>query len=177
MSMNDADMNSLHIMYSLSPKWSVTARADYMDDSDTATAGIEATTLLKRWNMPNAQANIYVGAGIGGARSPNDTAPALFGDILADYETRRVFISYEANGVAAGSVTNQLWHRGRVGIAPYVGAYDDLHTWLMLQTDLRSNMDNEVTVTPMVRLFKTDWMVEGGISTRGDTMINAIVQF
>lgn len=177
MSMNDQDMNSLHTMYTFSPKWSVTVRADYMDDGDTTTAGVEATTLLKRWNFPNAQANIYVGAGVGGARSPDDSAPAFFGDILADYETRRVFVSYEADAVAAGDVTNQLWHRGRVGIAPYVGEYDDLHTWLMLQTDVRPNMDDEVTVTPMVRLFKTDWMVEGGVSNRGDTMANLIFQF
>lgn len=177
MFMHDDQMTSAHAMYTLTPKLSLTARVDTMRDDDTTIAGVSATTLLKRWNFKDAQANIYVGGGLGAADIDGDTAPAVFSDVLADYETRRIFLSYEANGVATSKDFDQLWHRTRIGIAPYVGDYDDVHTWLMIQTDLRPNQDDDFTVTPMVRVFQTDWMVEGGVSTKGNIMTNIIWQF
>ncbi len=178
MSMNDSDMNALHLIYTITPDFSIQNRTDYMRDDHIFIGGIQGNTLLKRWNFPHAQGNIYAGAGIGTADGDNSSAtPALFTNILADYETRRFFISYEMDGIAAGKTVNQLWHRGRVGVAPYLGGYNDLHTWTMIQTDFRPNMDNDITVTPMLRFFTTHVMIETGVSHRGQGMINLIAQF
>lgn len=178
MMMNDQDSNAVHLMYTVTPHLSLQNRTEYMRATDTLTAGLQANYLIHRWNLPGAQANIYGGLGAGYARNPDDGESfAGFGNVLADYETRRVFVSYEGDGITAGDVTQQFWHRTRVGVAPYEGEYDDVHTWLMLQTDYRPDVRNEWSVTPMVRLFKTNWMVEGGISNRGEGMFNVILQF
>lgn len=179
MSMNDPDINALHVMYTVTPTLSIQNRADYMREDKIFLGGLQLNYLLERWNFPNAQGNIYVSGGVGMAddNHHNDQSAAAFANMLADYETRRFFISYEADGLAAGNVTNQLWHRGRIGLAPYEGDYHDVHTWIMLQTDLRANMDDEVSVTPMVRMFKTNWMLEAGVNTDGKGMFNAIIQF
>lgn len=175
--MNDQDMNAAHYMYTVTPKTSVQASMAHMRGDDTNIGSVQMNHLVKRWNLPGAQANIYGSLGAGYAWNEDDHAPAGLVGVLADYETRRVFVAYEAEGIAAGDVTNQLWHRARVGFAPYEGEYDDLHTWIMLQTDYRPNAEHEVSVMPLIRLFKTDWMVEGGMNTRGEAMFNFIIQY
>jgi hypothetical protein len=177
MIMHDSDMNAAHAMYTITPNFSMQNRADYMDDGDIWITGIQGNYLIKRWNFPHAQANIYGSLGAGYAATPDQGDMAGFTSILADYETRRILVSYEGDGVAAGDTLNQFWHKTRIGVAPYVGEYDDVHTWIMLQTDYRPNMDDEFSATPMIRLFQTNWMIEGGISTKGRAMINTILQF
>jgi hypothetical protein len=177
MFMNDQDMNALHYHYTFDPKTSVQTRTDYLRDNDTLVVGVQVDRLLKRWNMPNAQGNIYGALGGGYARTPDAESPALFGNILADYETRRFLVSYENDFVTSDDVMQQFWHRTRIGFAPYEGEYNDIHTWLMLQTDYRPDMNDEVSVTPMIRLFKTNWMLEAGITHRGDGMLNFIIQY
>ena len=65
----------------------------------------------------------------------------------------------------------------RVGIAPYIGDYGDLHTWLMLQVDHVPESDEQITVTPLVRLFKDVHLLEAGMSNQGDVLFNYILRF
>lgn len=55
--------------------------------------GPQLNTLIKRWNLPDGQGNIFSMTGAGLARQGSNTQPAAWISILADYETRRVFIS------------------------------------------------------------------------------------
>lgn len=53
--------------------------------------------------------------------------------MAADWENRRLFVSYENRYVNAGAF-DELWtQKGRVGVAPYVAEAGALHTWLMFE--------------------------------------------
>ena len=144
---------------------------------DSTLVGVQAHHLLKRWNFEDAQANIYVSAGVGAAIKAGQTRGAIMGGVMADYETRRFFLMYESDLVAAGDLMKYHWHTGRIGWAPYKVSYEKVQPWLMLKADYRSDQLHKVQITPMVRLFKPNWMFEAGVNTRGKPMVNVMVQW
>jgi hypothetical protein len=175
--MNDQDATLNHVTYSLSGKTGVAIRADRFFADDSTLAGVQAHRLLKRWNFEDAQGNIYVTAGAGAAFAGGWEKPAIFGGVMADYETRRFFLLYENDLAYAGNVMKFHWHCGRVGWAPYKADYDKIQPWLMLKADYRSDQPHKKTLTPMVRLFTPNWMFEAGVSTRGKPMLNLMIQW
>jgi hypothetical protein len=144
--------------------------------------GVQLNYRLKRWNMPASQANLYMKSAAGLAYSDagvfdSESEAAGFLGVAADWEDRRYFVSYENVAYEAGDIDSFFKQKARVGIAPYIGDYGDLHTWLMLQLEHMPEADDAMTLTPLVRLFKDDYLAEAGISEDGDIMINWIVQF
>lgn len=178
MQMHDADATTLHLHYSPTVNYSVGYKAEYWRDGDWQFHGLQLNNLLKRWNMPGAQANAYLKTGLGAALKGDDQTAAGFAGLAADWETRRYFTSYENRYTeAGGAVEGFFMQKARLGIAPYIGDYGVLHTWLMLQVVHMPERDDPVTVTPMVRLFKDVYMAEFGISHRGDVMANMVIRF
>lgn len=180
---NDMNSHSLHLHYSPAASTSVGYRAEYWRKEDWQFHGVQVNHLLRRWNMPEAQANLYLKTAGGIAYSDHEaldgkTSPAGFVGIAGDWENRRFFTSYENRYVEAGSIDHFFMQQARVGVAPYIGDYGDLHTWLMLEVDHNPTREGEeVIVTPMVRLFKDVYMAEFGVSHRGDVMANWVVRF
>ena len=77
----------------------------------------EFNTLLKRWNLPDGQGNIFNMTGAGLARYQGNNQPCLWTAFLADYESRRWFFSYEPRFVWDGDIEKSVWQRARIGIA------------------------------------------------------------
>ncbi len=182
MQMNDMDAHSLHIHYSPTARHSVGYKAEYWRGKDWQFHGVQLNYLLKRWNALASQANVYIKSGAGVAYSDfgafdSTTEPAAFTGIAMDWEDRRYFTSYENRVYEAGDIAGFFTQKARVGIAPYIGDYGDLHTWLMLQVDHRPGSDEELTFTPLVRLFKGEYLAEAGISHDGDILANLIIRF
>lgn len=65
----------------------------------------------------------------------------------------------------------------RVGVAPYVGDYGDLHTWLMLEVEHNPEADDKFTLTPLVRLFKDVHLVEAGMGDDGSVLFNWVIRY
>lgn len=178
MQMNDADASTLHLHYSPTVNYSVGYKAEYWRDGNWQFHGLQLNNLLKRWNMPGAQANAYLKSGLGVSLQGDSRHAAGFMGFAADWETRRYFTSYENRYMQAGGDVGGFYtQKARIGIAPYVGDYGDLHTWLMVQAEHMPERDDPVVVTPMVRFFKDVYMAEFGVSHRGDVMANWIVRF
>jgi hypothetical protein len=177
MLMNDKDTNSSHIHYSPSAKYSVGWKHEYMRDSKANADYIQLNNLLKRWNKPYEQANFYLKSGAGFAYDDGEFEPAAFTGIALDWETRRYFTSYENHLLYAGDIEKHIKHKARVGIAPYIGDYGDLHTWLMLQTDYDAGAEDSFSVTPLVRFFKDTSLVEAGYNFDEGIMVNFIQRF
>ena len=97
--------------------------------------------------------------------------------MLADYETRRLFASYELRLVYADGIEKSAWQRARLGVAPYLANYDDLNTWFMIQIDRHPAKTRTTVVTPLIRLFYKTLLIEGGVSTHGTAMFNLVQQF
>lgn len=182
MLMNDGDMNSAHIHYSPTAKYSVGVRSAYHRDDDFWHNSLQVNNLLKRWNKPDSQANLYLKSGIGVAYSDVEEfdgkiEPAAFTGIATDWEDRRLFISYENRYIEAGDIHSGFHQSARAGVAPYIGDYGDLHTWLMLQVQHEPKSDDNFTVTPLIRLFKDVHLVEAGMNNRGEVLFNYVFRY
>src|SRR5690606_33676327 len=106
-----------------------------------------------------------------------DWRPAAFAGLAADWEDRRFFVSYENRMLWAQDIHDGFRQTARIGIAPYIGDYGDLHTWLMLQAQHAPEGEHDFTVTPLVRFFKGDHLVEAGVSNHGDVLFNWTIRF
>ena len=179
MVMNDKESNSSHIHYSPSIKYSVGWRHEYQRDTSAHIDSIQLNNLIKRWNKPKEQANFYIKSGVGIAYDDGNTSPAAFTGIAADWETRRYFTSYEnrALWVDEDTANASIKHEARIGVAPYIGDYGDLHTWLMFQADYDAGEKDSFSATPLVRLFKDATMVEAGYNFDNGVMFNFIQRF
>ncbi|HEU5046448.1 MAG TPA: hypothetical protein VFT64_01245 [Rickettsiales bacterium] len=178
---NDETGHTVSLDYTLDPhyavgwydKWEEHER----DGRDFSVHGPEVNTLIHRWNLPDGQANIFNSTGAGLAVGDGKTRNAAWTSFLADYETRRVFSSYEIRGMYADTISESLWQRARIGIAPYKAGYDDVSTWFMLQVDDHPSKTNTWVVTPLVRFFYKTTLVEAGYSSNHHIMLNWDLQF
>jgi len=137
----------------------------------------ESNTLLKRWNLPDGQGNIFNMTGAGLAHYLGENQPCLWTAFLADYESRRWFFSYEPRLVWDGDIEKSFWQRARIGIAPYLANYSDLSTWLMLQVDHHPAKHDHFVATPLIRFFYKTYLFEVGYSSNQHIMVNWTVQF
>lgn len=164
----DRQSTSLWAHYTVSPTLSLGWRTEWDRRNNILLNGPQATYLAKRWFGENYQANVYLfaGAGIINGIGDNvaDPRAAVFAGVLADWETRRLFVSYRARGLEGGSVDSTFFQAARVGFAPYEGDTGDLHTWLMVEIDHRPESPDPVGVTPLVRFFKGAALLELGWS-------------
>ena len=64
-----------------------------------------------------------------------------------------------------------------MGVAPYIGDYGDTHTWLMLQVDHNPSQDDDITFTPLIRVFKGEYLAEAGVSDQGDVLFNWVIRY
>ncbi len=175
---NDETGNMLTVNYTFDPNFALGlyAKRD-IGGKEYYTIGPQLNTLIKRWNLPGGQGNIFTMTGAGTARQGSDSEPAAWAGFLADYETRRVFFSYEPRLMYAGDIEKSFWQRAQMGFAPYLANYDHLNTWLVVRFDHHPAKDGHFVVTPMIRFFyKTIWL-EAGYSSNNHLMLNWTKQF
>ena len=178
----DRQSTAVLVHYTLTPNWSLGWRSEWDRGQDFIVNGVQATWLANRWFGKNYQANLYLTGGAGVATgidsNVDETVPAVFAGIIADWETRRWFASYHNRVLEAGPVDASFSQAARVGVAPYLGNTNDLHTWLMVEIDHRPDNPEPVGVTPLVRFFKGSAMFEAGWSiTDNKPLINFTWRF
>ncbi len=181
----DAIGDALWLHYSPTARYSVGFRAERNRDSDFVFYGGQYTRLLKRWNAPGSQANLYLNTGAGFAfdTEGDDFTPrgsALgsgFLGVQADWETRRWFASYDVRHLVIDGRPDQFVQKLRLGVAPYIAEVGDWHLWFMVEGAHRDENEDRFSVTPLLRLFKGPLLLEGGVSDRGEFLFNAIYRF
>ncbi|MEM0984701.1 MAG: hypothetical protein AAGJ32_00495 [Pseudomonadota bacterium] len=183
MQRNNQDFSSLHVHYSPTVQDSIGLYAEHNWQGDFTFVGGQYNRLVRRWNAPQSQANLYLNLGLGGAEGfgeraqDEDWGAAGFLGVAADWETRRVFFSYSTRGYALG-FDETVTHDARAGLAPYVGDFGDLHTWLMVELRNTPEAETPTTVTPLVRVFHGVQLVELGYTPQTERfMANWIVRF
>lgn len=182
MIMNNGDRNSAHIHYSPTAAVSVGYKYERWDEKGYDIHAVQMNNLLKRWNNKDSQANVYWKSGLGvglarGERAGDDTGLAAFTGFATDWEDRRFFASYENRFTKVDGIDDFFQQSARVGVAPYIGDYGDLHTWLMVEVEHNPEADKNYTVTPLVRLFKGVHLIEAGMSNHGDVLFNYIYRY
>ncbi len=179
MQRNNGNHSSVHAHYSPTAADSIGFYLERNWEEDVSFAGLQYNRLVKRWNGPGSQGNLYGKLGVGQAKLFDTDVWRLsgFAEIAADWETRRWFTEYRVRGTDFAK-NKSVHHSVRLGVAPYIGDYGDLHTWLMLQVENHPEGDKTVTTTPLIRLFKGVQMVELGYTIeQKEWLANWIVRF
>lgn len=135
-------------------------------------AGLTYTRLVHRWNLPHAQANLWLLGAAGTARAKEQQGRDGMGSVslLGDYETTRV---YTAAGVETMR-TSRLRHDTRyvrAGFSFYEVEYEEVQPWLILELKQeRYSVHTKNSVTPMLRLIHRRYFVEFGGHRDGATL-------
>ena len=177
MSWNSSMMSDHWLSYTLTPRFAVAARYFGLRGGTNREFYFpQFNFLLKRWNEADSQANLYLSGAYGLESTAGTTSGAALAAIEADWETRRYYISgkYQAIRLGTGPLD---YARARVGYAPYLAEFNELHTWLMIQAEYQPNTLGSVQVTPLLIFFYQNVLWEVGASTTGNWMFNFMVHF
>ncbi len=182
MQMNDLNRHSVHAHYSPSASYSLGYRGEYWRQKEWQFHGIQFNYLIKRLNTSKSQMNFYLKNASGLALSDyknleSKIRPSLFSGISLDWEDRQYYVSYENRLNYSPTIDNFFLQKARIGFAPYIGKYGDLHTWFMFQIENMSKSKHKIIYTPMLRFFKGDYLVETGLSNNKNFMFNFIKRF
>lgn len=179
MQSNNPFSNSIHAHYSPKYNYSLGYRGEYFRHQNVAFNGLQLNNLLKRWNLPSAQGNIYLKSAIGDIHKSSNNALAGFIGLATDFETRKYLISYNNRYYKSDkNIFSQFQQSARLGFAPYVVNYDNIHSWIILEIthNPTSNIDQIVT-TPLIRAFKGLHLAEFGVSFNKRLTFNYIMRF
>jgi hypothetical protein len=174
---NDDDSNSALLHYTLTTHTALGYRYIYDRDTKDAFHGLQMNNLLRRWNMPDAQANIYLQSGVGISQKRGDAE--AFTGIETDWETRRYMAMYQNNVMMSpDDETRKFYQVTGFGVAPYLAEFGSLQTFLMLHIKNEPEDDKNWQFTPMVRMYKGSFLVEAGYNVTKDApMLNAWIRF
>lgn len=170
MGFSDNMKDSIYAHYSPSHLYSfgIESKKDKYTQSDYSY--LRFTYLLDRKNTEKSQRNFYFQSGI----NP-DKADNYFLGIHGDWETRRLYTGFSYKNVRLRTQTYQD-KSFQLGIAPYLGEYGDLHTWLMVKAK-KNSIDNDWSVYPMLKLFRGDFLVELGYSKKTNIDAHLMYRF
>ncbi|MAH60848.1 MAG: hypothetical protein CMF42_00905 [Legionellales bacterium] len=171
--------NNIHIHYTPYYTYSIGYILEHYRNNNVNLNGIQINYLIKRWHYMHAQGNLYFKTAFGDAEQSNEHEIYGLINLAGDYETESIFTSYDAKLYRSnGNIMNQFQQIGRIGFAPYIGAYGDLHTWLMLELSHQPNYSGDnLILTPLVRLFKGTRLVELGYSSDHQLLLNWVLRF
>jgi hypothetical protein len=176
------------INYAITPRDAFGVSATYMrSDDKTRTRTLEEVTYTKlfhRWNMPHAQANLWLLGGIGALQAENARIGSddKFDNIMItpgvqfDYETTRVYFQathrlYRASGI------NHDYNSVRAGFSFYETDYDKTQPWLIVEARNMNGLSDKVEITPMLRLINKSFFLEAGVNNFAQPRFNFMYLF
>ena len=148
-------MSSYTFHYSPTYKYSI--GAEYVNDRyfNNHFINLRSTYLLDRHNTKISQRNIYLTGGIS-TKTNQDFSYGIHGD----WETRRLFSSFSLINKHTKE-KDYIENEFQLGVAPYLGKYDDIHTWVMLKAK-KNTINNNWEIYPFIKLFQGDFLIEVG---------------
>ena len=170
MAFSNSMQDSIYLHYSPTYKYSLGVEAVQSKLLDKDYAYFRFTYLIDRKNTAYSQRNLYFQSGISSEGLDNH-----FYGIHGDWETRRWFAGFGYKKVKNDTLeySDQFY---QVGVAPYLGAYGDLHTWIMLKTT-KSSLDDSWSTYPVLKFFKGDFLTEFGYSNETKWDVHLMYRF
>ena len=170
MAFSDNMKNSLYYHYSPSYKYSIgieDIKDKYFKDDYSY---LRFTYLLNRKNTQISQRNLYFQSGVS-----SKGYDEFFYGVHGDWETRRLFVGFGIKETEKNmqDFSEQFY---QVGVAPYLGDYGDLHTWIMLKTK-ENSLDNKRSTYPVLKFFKGNSLVEFGYNNKTEWDIHLMYRF
>ena len=168
--------------YALTPRDAIGASTLYMrsDDDTRSRQLLDATytRLVKRWNFPDAQANIWFLGGLGNVTGNDFSGYRSMASpgVQVDFETTRVYTSATARLYRAEGI-NHDYVSARLGFSFYEVDYDETQPWLIVEIRRMNGLSDKTEVTPMLRLIHNRYFVELGVNNSSQGRINFMYIF
>ena len=162
--------NSIYYHYSPSYKYSIgieVLKDKYFND-DYSYARF--TYLINRKNTEKSQRNLYFQSGI----SSKGLSEYFYG-VHGDWETRRLFIGFGLKETKK-QVQEFFEQYYQIGVAPYLGDYGDLHTWVMLKSK-KNSLTEKWSTYPVLKLFKGNSLIEIGYNNITNWDVHLMYRF
>lgn len=140
---------------------------------------VRVNLLGKRWNLPGAQANVFVWGGLGHATGNDFDGSTLARNagFQIDYETRRIYSSWRSDLQESDHYSHRI-DTVQLGWAPYAHDYDTLATWIVVQArHYTGGLYDGVEPALVLRLFKGGTWVDVGATTDGKLQAMAMFNF
>lgn len=138
------------------------------------------TRRLHRWNLPEAQANVWLFAAAGEINrreSAGDVTQTLVTPgFQVDYETTRVYSALSGRFKHANGFRQNTW-TARGGFSIYETNYDEVQPWLILEAKRTSEVTQGVDWTPMLRFIHKRYFLELGVGESGDARFSLMLNF
>jgi hypothetical protein len=180
-------MREAQVFYAPKYWWSAGVSATKLEAADRSfereLPGVQVNYLVKRWNLPAAQANVFTWAGLASARGFDADGERFSGvaaqklGAQADYETRSVYASAKTDWFHSSRFTHRV-DTLQLGVAPYEHDYDELAVWFLVQARrINGGLQSGTEWIPMVRLFKRNFWIEGGANRDGRAQLMVMMNF
>jgi hypothetical protein len=181
---NSPEKTEFYGAYTLSHRFAVGGRYFGFRDLETLSTYptenyylAQTAFLLKRWNAPASQGNIYLQLGGGAAGFENASGlsqnrPAYMAELEADWEDRRIYTLAKLSYLKASEREERSGLMLRAGFAPYLADFEELNTWIILQAEQSFQNSSTVALTPLIRLFYRNFMTELGYGLDGGFRFN-----
>ena len=184
MSMGDVSPNwqEVFVNYAFTARDATGASAVVMrsDDGIKTRQLTEAnyTKLAKRWNMPEAQANIWFIGGVGNITGNDFSGSRTMSSpgVQVDYETTRIYASATSRLYRAKSL-NHDFASARAGFSFFEVDYDQTQPWFILEVRRMRGLTDKTEVTPMLRLIHNRYFVELGVNNASQARMNFMYIF
>jgi hypothetical protein len=152
---------------------------DHKDKRELDT--LNYTRLLSRWNLTDAQSNLWLFMGLGEIRGSIDNQNIDSKVIVSpgfqfDYETRRVYFATTHKLYRASNLNHDTTSI-RAGFSFYEADYDQTQPWFILETKYTNQISDKIEVIPMLRLINKNIFVEGGLNNSGQPRLNLMYTF
>lgn len=179
MSWNQPFMSDEWITYSFRSDAAVAARIMRFDvpQGEMKFYAPQLDYLVKRWNETDYQANIYTYGAYGTLNFQGQNQGAGLGGIETDAESRKYFASAKYEKMWSGLGPDFYHAEARLGIAPYEAEFTEIASWFMIQYQWHPTLVKQDAITPLVRLFYKNVLLETGVSLDGDWMLNFMFHF
>jgi hypothetical protein len=152
---------------------------DHKDKREVDT--LNYTRLLSRWNLTDAQSNLWLFMGLGEIRGSIDNQN-IDSKVIAspgfqfDYETRRIYFATTHKFYRASNLNHDTTSI-RAGFSFYEADYDQTQPWFILETRYTNQISDKIQVMPMLRLINKNIFVEGGVNNSGQPRLNLMYTF
>jgi hypothetical protein len=139
--------------------------------------GLTYTRLVHRWNLPHAQANLWLLGDAGRLRragghgqTASDSGYAAV-EFMGDYETTRVYLGGSFRALRGEDSLRHDVARVRTGFSFWEAEYEGIQPWLLMEAKRTrysaGAMPEGTVLTPMLRFIHRRWFIEFGVNRNG----------
>lgn len=134
--------------------------------------GLTYTRLVKRWNLPDAQANLWAVGTLGSLRGGSSRSETLWSpSVMADYETTRIYVSAGLKTQRSASVRQDTAY-ARAGFSFYEVDYEEIQPWLVVEAKRQRDVVSKTETAAWLRLIHKRYFVELGADDEGRVRFN-----